>query len=132
MKTHALVLLLCLSVAAFTANPLAAQEAGVGIRIVQPQNEETIHDNTGRVPVTVAISNGEPLAPGGAIRVLLDGRPFGPEARTGSFALEGVERGEHVLRVQVVDAAGTVIATSEAVTFYMWQASRLFPSRKKK
>jgi hypothetical protein len=33
--------------------------------------------------------------------------------------------------VQLTNAAGTVIATSEVVKFYMWQASKLFPSRKK-
>jgi len=130
MNVRALALFFCLSVATLTANP-QAQEGGIGIRIVSPQNEETIHDNTGWVPVTVAITNGDPLAAGGAIRVLLDGQPFGPEARAPSLALEGVERGEHLLRVQVVDAAGTIIATSDTVRFYMWRASALFPSRKK-
>ena len=131
MNARTVALFLCLCAAALTANPLAAQEGGVAVRIVSPQNEETIHDNTGRVPVTVAITNSDLLAAGGAIRVLLDGEPFGPEARAASLALEGVERGEHLLRVQLVDAAGTVIATSEAVTFYMWQASALFPGRKR-
>jgi hypothetical protein len=122
-------LLICFCAVAFTVNPLSAQDTGV--RIVSPQNEETIHDNTGRVAVTVMIRNGDSLAAGGAIRVLLDGRPFGPDARASSFALEGVERGEHLLQVQLTNAAGTVIASSEVVKFYMWQASALFPSRKK-
>jgi hypothetical protein len=128
---NARVLLVCLCAVAFTADPSIAQDTGIGVSIVSPRNEETIHDNTGRVAVTIAIRNGNTLAAGGAIRVLLDGKPFGPDARTSSFALEGLERGEHRLQVQLTNAAGAVIATSEVVTFYMWQASALFPSRKK-
>lgn len=128
---NARAFLFCLCAVAFTANPAIAQDNGLGVSIVSPRNEETIHDNTGRVAVTVAIRNGDSLAAGGAIRVLLDGKPFGPDARASSFALEGLERGEHRLQVQLTNAAGTVIATSEVVTFYMWQASAQFPSRKK-
>lgn len=131
MNARTLALFVCLCVSALIAIPLVAQEGRIGVSIASPQNQETIHDNSGRVPVEIAITNGDPLASGGAIRVLLDGQPFGPEARAANFALEGVERGEHLLQVHVVDAEGTVIATSEAVTFYMWQASALFPSRKK-
>lgn len=127
MNARTLLAFLCTLTLA--AHPVTAQDTGVSI--VSPQSEETIHDNTGRVQVTVAIRDGDPFAAGGAIRVLLDGRPFGPDARSYSFALEGVERGEHALQVQLMNAAGTVIATSEVVKFYMWQASALFPSRKK-
>ena len=128
---NARAFLFCLCAVAFTANPAIAQDNGLGVSIVSPRNEETIHDNTGRVAVTVAIRNGDSLAAGGAIRVLLDGKPFGLDARASSFALEGLERGEHRLQVQLTNAAGTVIVTSEVVTFYMWQASAQFPSRKK-
>lgn len=131
MNTRALAVSVCLVLSLLTSGDLAAQQPGVAVTISSPQNEETIHDNTGRVPVTVAITGGEPLAAGGSIRALLDGKPFGPAARAAAFALEGVERGEHLLRVEVLDAAGTIIAVSEPVKFYMWQASALFPSRKK-
>lgn len=124
-------LLACFFALGLTASVVIAQESGLGFSIVSPQNEETIHDNTGRVAVTVTIRNGDPTSTGGTIRVLLDGRPFGPDRRTYSFALEGVERGEHQLQVQLTNAAGTVIGASEVVKFYMWQASALFPSRKK-
>jgi hypothetical protein len=123
-------LVLCLCALGLPANLPAAQEAAVRVSVVSPVSEETIHDNTGRLLVSVAITNGDALAKGGAIRVLLDGRPHGVEARATSFAVEGVERGEHLLQVQVVDATGNVIASSESVKFYMWQASKLFPGRK--
>lgn len=130
LAMNARAFVFCLCTVILPASPLAAQDAAVRVSIVSPQSEETIHDNTGRLAVTVAITNGDPLAAGGSLRVLLDGRIFGPGARATSFAVEGIERGEHLLQVQVVDAAERVIASSESVKFFMWQASRLFPSRK--
>lgn len=109
--------------------PVLAQSSAFGIAITSPQNEETIHDNTGSVPVSIAIQ-GSGLPEHSSIRVLLDGRPYGAARYGASFTLEGVERGEHTLQAQVVDAAGKTVLSSDTVTFYMWQASRLFPGRK--
>jgi len=115
-------------VSAFPIAPVLAQNGALGIAITSPKNEETIHDNTGKVVVSIAVEGGLPEQ--SAIRVLLDGQPYGA-ARTGSsFTLEGVERGGHTLQAQVVDAAGKTILSSDTVTFYMWQASRLLPGRK--
>jgi len=96
------------------------------LSIVSPKPGETVHDNTGDVAVLLAIGAG---ADGGRIRVLLDGKRHGRDREAHSFLLTGVERGEHVLQVQLLDAAGAPVASSEAVKFHLWQASRLFPSR---
>ena len=116
-------------VSAFPIAPVLAQNGALGIAITSPKNEETIHDNTGSVPVSIAMQ-GSGLPEHSSIRVLLDGRPYGAARYGASFTLEGVERGEHTLQAQVVDAAGKTILSSDTVTFYMWQASRLFPGRK--
>jgi len=108
--------------------PAAAQTGNVTIAITSPQSEETIHDNTGKVPVTVAIKNGDVMAAGG-LYVLLDGHRYGPARHSVSFVLKSVTRGEHTLQVHLVDAGGNVIAASDSVKFYMWQASILFPGR---
>jgi len=110
--------------------PAGAGEAGPAVTIVSPRNEQTIHDNSGRVPVQVSLSD-DALRSGGALRVELDGRIYGPPRRASSFALEGVVRGQHELRIALLDPSGNAIASSEPVTFYMWQASALFPGRKK-
>ena len=130
IRVWALAGVLCIGMAGATAGTAAAQGAPASIGITSPADEETIHDNTGRVPVAVALDSNA-LPTGGAIRVLLDGAPLGPARTTASFALEGVERGEHTLQVQLLDAAGNVAASSPTVKFYMWQASKLLPSRKK-
>jgi len=75
--------------------------------------------------------NGDALVASGAIQALIDGQPYSPRQRPSSFTLKGVERGEHSLQVRLVDSAGKVIASSDAVKFYMWQASALFPGRKR-
>jgi len=99
------------------------------ITIASPKPGETIHDNAGNVAMAVVVRN-DGAAQDASIRVLLDGQPYGPVQHSRSFTLTGVERGEHTLRVQLIGASGNVIASSDAVKFHLWQASRLFPGRK--
>jgi hypothetical protein len=110
-------------------SPLAEAQGRYSIAIVQPADDETVHDNQGNVGVQVAVSPG--LAPGAGIVLLLDGQPVAQETDA-TFLLSGVERGTHTLEAQVVDASGATLAASQPITFHMWQASRLFPSRKPK
>lgn len=112
------------------AAPLFAFAQNAAVIITRPQAGETVHDNTGAVPVEVTVAGGV-LTAGQRLRVLLDEKPYGAEQRAPAFVLQGVERGEHQLRVELVDAKGTVLGASSPVTFYMWQASSLFPSRKR-
>ena len=111
----------------------AASAEGPSIVISRPQHDETLHDNTGAVVVTVALQ-GVTFAAGSRLRVLLDGKPHGADRRarelTLEFTLKGVERGSHSLQVQLIDARDALIATSPTVTFHLWQASTLLPPRK--
>jgi hypothetical protein len=117
-RACATALLIVLAFAAF------ADEAAV--RIVSPAAGETRHDNQGKLPVQVALS-----IPYSTMRVLIDGSPHGSLQDSPAFILTGIDRGEHTIQVQALERAGTVIAASEPVTFYMWQASRLFPNHAK-
>jgi hypothetical protein len=98
--------------------------AAASVAITSPDSGEVRHDNTGTLPVRITVD-----APWSAIRVLLDAQPLPRLERSTSFTLEGIDRGEHRLEVQLLDHEDDVIATSEPVMFYMWQASRLFPNR---
>jgi hypothetical protein len=105
---------------------LAAGAANAAtIEIVRPQHEETIQDNEGNVEVTVRADLGRDQR----IRVLMDGEPVAPESERRTIRITNVERGEHVLKAQVVSDRGRVVAESRPVVFYMWQASALFPGR---
>lgn len=106
----------------------AASAEEVSIRITRPQPDETLHDNTGAVPVAVTL-HGLGLAATTSLRVLFNGNPHGADRRVLEFTLENVARGTHALRVQLIGVRDTVIAESPTVTFHLWQASRLLPPR---
>lgn len=107
--------------------PANAQVPTVLIR--HPLPEQTIHDNTGSVRVSVALQ-GLALGPGDRLRVLIDGQPYGPDQFVLDFTLQDVKRGEHTLQVQVVDAKSIVVVGSSTIKFHLWRASALFPARK--
>ncbi len=112
-----------LTAAALIAATGLASAAGA-LTIVSPAEGETIHDNNGNVYVSVA--GGGPAA---GYRAVIDGVATGPISLTPAFRLTGIDRGEHHLQVEALDGDGDAVATSPAVTFHMWRASRLFPNR---
>lgn len=120
------IILIALCLARIPAG-LAAEPA---ITILSPAPEETVHDNAGRVPVAVGLGEGV-LEKGQRVRILLDGTPAGRDRARLNFVVRDVVRGEHTLRALLVDAEGNTLASSKPVTFYLWQASRLFPGRQK-
>lgn len=94
------------------------------LRIVKPGEGETVFDNSGNVSVEWVT---EPAAVDNNIRfqIQLDGQAQ-PAPKSGrSFALQGVERGEHTLQVTAVGQDGRSLAVSKPVKFYLWHASRL-------
>jgi len=96
------------------------------ISIVQPKLEETVHNNSGNVTVEIKAR----LDRDQQVRLLMDGSKAAPDSRDPTFNLQGIDRGEHTLQALVIDAKGEVVSRSDEVVFYMWQASRQFPSRK--
>jgi hypothetical protein len=109
------------------AGSQAALAQAASVAIVSPQNEETLHDNSGNVAVVLAVT-GERQR-GTRLVLLLDGN-LAASGGGSRFALSGVERGTHTLQAQLVDPGGNPRASSGVVTFYMWQASRLSPLRR--
>lgn len=99
------------------------------ITIVAPTEKKTVHDNRGQLSVTVRLTERGSLPDDIGFQAVLDGKPVGDVHRARSFVLSGINRGAHRLRVQLLDRGGRVLATSPNVEFYMWQASRLFPSQ---
>ena len=93
------------------------------LRIVKPEDEGTVRDNQGLVDVRAAIDTRLPQ--GYRFTFLLDGSPAAEDTPSPQTQLTGVNRGEHTVQVRIVDPGGTTVAESEAVTFYMHQASRL-------
>ena len=111
------------SLRALAAAPLAR---AAEIVITPPAPEETIHSNRGEVRVNAKTLG---AAPGTHVRLRVDGAVVPNTADGPTITLYGIERGSHVLKAELLDADGAVIATSQPVTFYLWHASSHHPRR---
>ncbi|WP_286264303.1 DUF4124 domain-containing protein [Thalassotalea atypica] len=89
--------------------------------ITQPENNATIRDNSGSVYISGGI---KPIFKRGhKIQLYLDGNPHKKPQTHSMFALRNIDRGEHQIKMDLIDDKGKVIASSEAVTFYMHRTS---------
>lgn len=89
--------------------------------INHPKNNSTIRDNTGSVYISGSI---KPLFKRGLkIQLLVDEKPhLTPQTHT-MFALHNIDRGEHQIKIKLLNEKGKVIALSKVITFYMHRAS---------
>lgn len=89
------------------------------IAIAQPSAGATIRNNDGFVVVTAQV---EPdLLTGDKLQLLYDGTALGEPQVNPVFEIKGMYRGKHSLAVQVIDAQGNVINTSEPITIYVFR-----------
>ncbi len=91
------------------------------IVIDTPKNNATIRDNTGSVYVGGGIK--PRFKPGLEVQLVLDGKPHQKPQKHSMFSLRNVNRGEHKIKMLLLDEKGKVIASSNSVTFYMHRAS---------
>ncbi len=90
------------------------------VAISSPLDGDVFVNTGGRVPVAIDLDPG--LAPGHQLWFTLDGQridSLGSSAMAGT--LSDLERGSHTLFVQVVDASGTALLSSDPVTFTIRQ-----------
>jgi len=91
------------------------------VEIVQPENNATVRDNTGSAYVSARI---KPIFKRGLkIQLYLDDKPYKKPQTDSRFALRDIDRGEHQIKMTLLDDKGKVIATSPPVTFYMHRIS---------
>lgn len=91
------------------------------LRILLPEPDASIHDGSGDMVVT---ASSEPaLLPGHSYRLLLDGQPQGEPSRSPVFALRHVDRGSHLLAVEILDSAGLTVERTPAQPFHMHRLS---------
>lgn len=103
---------------AATSKPAGSAPAGEAgpvydsVEITSPADGGTVTNPSGNILVRFTLA--PPLRQGDSTRLLVDGMPGGIPADGGLLA-PTTSRGEHRLEVQVLDAAGTVLATSAPV-----------------
>jgi hypothetical protein len=91
------------------------------VEINQPKQNETVRDNTGSIYVAGSI---KPIFKKGLnIQLYLDGKPYEKPQSHSMFVLRNVDRGEHVIKMKLLNEKGKVIASSKSITFYMHRAS---------
>lgn len=102
------------SSAAATDEEEAAYEL---ISIAQPNDQETIRNTEGYVPIIVDLK--PMLKKGDNVQLIFDGKPLDTPQPTTTFTLQGIERGSHTIAAQVMDSQGNVLKTSDSITIYM-------------
>lgn len=91
------------------------------IDITTPKNNATIRDNTGSIYISGAI---KPRFKSDLnVQLMLDEKPYDEPQKNATFSLRNIDRGEHKIKMLLIDDKGKVIASSEPVTFYMHRAS---------
>ncbi|HCM46659.1 MAG TPA: DUF4124 domain-containing protein [Colwellia sp.] len=91
------------------------------IVINTPKNNATIRDNTGSIYISGGIK--PRFKTGLEVQLLLDGKPHNKPQTHSMFSLRDINRGEHTIKMLLLDEEGKVIASSTSVTFYMHRAS---------
>ena len=92
-------------------------------RITAPADGEGLRANSGDFVVQAHI---EPeLRQGHRLRLLLDGNAQGTAQTASAIPLTGIERGEHQLQLQIVDADGSILFEGETSTFHLLRHSIL-------
>lgn len=95
--------------------------------ITSPSNGETLPTGQGgNVQVQLAI---EPeLQPGDRVQLRVDGAVSQSPMHTSVFALSQLERGEHRIQAELLDAQGRVRLSTPAITLYVQRASVNLPA----
>lgn len=90
------------------------------LRILVPEPDATIRHNGGNLIVTASSDPG--LHPGHAFRLVLGGQPSAPQSSP-VFPLDNIDRGTHMLAVEIVDAEGRIIERTPSQPFHMKRIS---------
>ena len=91
------------------------------LTITSPAQEQTLWNIEGQLDVAAAVQ--PELQPGHSLRFTLDGRQATAEPGSRRIRFAEVFRGEHSLQVEVLDAAGTVMAASLTTRFFVRQTA---------
>ncbi|WP_280541148.1 DUF4124 domain-containing protein [Chromohalobacter sp. 11-W] len=109
------------------ADAAASFTAYERLAIAAPGNETTLPTGAaGDTQVRVAIT--PELRETDKLRIVLDGEASAPARHATTFSVSGLVRGEHTLRVEVIDAEGRVRQRSAPITLYVQRASVYLPA----
>jgi hypothetical protein len=97
------------------------------LAVLSPADGETLWNIAGELNIQVDVDPA--LRSNHGLVVFLDGQRIGTPRPDTSFTIGDVTRGEHTLRVAIVDERGRERASSDPVVFYVHQTSIQNPAR---
>jgi hypothetical protein len=96
------------------------------LTITRPTQEQVLWNIEGQLDVAAAVQ--PELQPGHALQFHLDGRMMPAEPGATQARFSEVFRGEHALRVDVVDESGRTLVSSPILRFFVRQTSTADPA----
>ncbi|MBW9265237.1 MAG: DUF4124 domain-containing protein [Candidatus Thiodiazotropha sp. (ex. Lucinisca nassula)] len=87
--------------------------------IVQPNDDETIRNEDGSVPVGITLS--PDLAEGHVIHLYVDGTKLESDIKQTQLILQQLSRGTHSLQAKIVTSEGESLKESNSITFHLRQ-----------
>lgn len=95
------------------------------LRIVQPNNDDTIWDNTGAVPVALELEPPLDTENGHSVWVYVDGKAVVRKSQSLVQPLSGIDRGTHKIRAEIRDEKRKTLKRSQNVTVHLKRASTI-------
>ncbi len=87
------------------------------VEIAQPEDHATIRDNSGSVYISGQVA---PVFKRGlTVRLVFNGEVYGEPQTRSVFILRDIDRGEHKIKLELLDNQGKVIASSKEKTIYL-------------
>lgn len=96
------------------------------IEIVSPVHEGTVKQDAGIVEITLRIEPQLQTEFKHNVKLSFDGRWSKDSYTSTSITLENIDRGEHRIKVAIVDEAGKRLKSSKEVVFYLRRFSKHF------
>lgn len=97
------------------------------ISIIEPKNDKEIYDNTGTVTVGIKLVPELKTLKDHKFSIALDGKQLKTKGVTNQIKLQNLDRGSHSVQVFVVDAANTILLSSNTITFHLRRESLISP-----
>ena len=98
------------------------------VSIIEPKNDKEIYDNTGTVTVGIKLVPELKTLKGHEFSIALDGKQLKTKGVTNQIKLQNLDRGSHSVQVFVVDAANTILLSSNTITFHLKRESLISPT----
>ena len=103
----------------------ATNHAYTTLEIMQPQDNSSLRNNAGNLPITLQI---EPaLLDGDTVSIKIDGVEV-IKARKSTLSLNNINRGSHSLEASIINSHGKILKRSKTLTFHLHRQSVLINS----